>query len=217
MKNLIFTVCCFLTLLKVEAQTKDEKWNIGLHTGITQYSGDLGQGFYATDQAIYGFVGVSVSRYLNRHFDLSLLLTRGQLGYLGTYNSENPDRNFRINLASANVLARYHLVSRESVFAPYLFAGGSILNQKSLDLFNQTVTRDKIVDFALPTGGIGFLIRFGPYFSFQFQEMFMYTWANHIDHAAGGANAMYLFHTVGFTLNLAKKDKMRNWEEVKYK
>ncbi len=212
MKTLMLIIC-FIALFKAEAQTKDEKWNVGLHGGLTQYNGDLGQGWFALDQAVYGFGGVSVSRYLSKRFDLSVLLTRGQLGYMGNYNSEMRENNFRINLGSANVLARFHLVSREAVFAPYVFAGGSVITQKYLETVKQNV-RSNDVDLAFPTGGLGFLIRFGPYLSLQLQEMLMYTWADDIDHLASGGKDIYLFHTIGLTWNISKKEKMRNWNTV---
>ena len=215
MKKILFTACCFLILIKVNSQTKDEKWNVGVHGGMSQYSGDLGQGWYSTDQAIYGFAGVSLSRYLNNHLDANLLLTQGQLGYLAPRDfSSNLDYNFRVNLSTANILLRYNPFSRESVFGPYLFIGGTIINQKTIENINYSV-RSKKIDFALPTAGVGFHLRFGPYVSFQFQEMFMYTWADDIDHRVDGSNDMYLFHTIGLTFNIMKKQKMRNtnWKQ----
>ena len=67
-----------------KAQTEDKKWNIGLHGGVTQYQGDLGNNFYKTDKAFYGFGGVSVSRYLGRYFDLNFLASKGTIGYNST-------------------------------------------------------------------------------------------------------------------------------------
>src|SRR4051812_24121033 len=105
MKKILFVVCYLLSLLKIDGQTKEEKWNLGFHGGISQYSGDLGQGWYSTTQAVYGFAGISVSRYLNKQLDLSLFLTRGQLGYLAARDvSSNLDYNFRVNLTTANIL-----------------------------------------------------------------------------------------------------------------
>jgi len=216
MKTIIFTLSCLLILLKAESQNKSEKWNVGVHGGMTQYSGDLGQGWYSTKQAIYGFGGVSVSRYLNKRFDAWVLLTRGQLGFQAQRDfSTNLDYNFRINLTTANVLLRYNLTSRESVFAPFLFFRGTVMKQETMETVIYS-NRKKYVDFAVPTGGIGVHFRLGPFVSLQILEMFMYTLADDIDHRVSGANDMYLFHTVGLTFNIKKKEKMRNqnWKRV---
>lgn len=84
--------CLAFTLLS-KAQTEDKKWNIGLHSGVTQYQGDLGNNFYKTDKAFYGFGGLSVSRYLGRHFDLNLLASKGTIGYNSTAGSFKSDFN----------------------------------------------------------------------------------------------------------------------------
>jgi len=64
-KMLLMCVCIGFTYIS-SAQTEDKKWNIGLHGGVTQYSGDLGRDWYNTDNAMYGFGGLSISRYLGK-------------------------------------------------------------------------------------------------------------------------------------------------------
>ena len=49
-KILLLCICLAFTFIS-KAQTADKKWNIGLHGGVTQYQGDLGNNFYR-------FVGV---------------------------------------------------------------------------------------------------------------------------------------------------------------
>ena len=80
MKKIVLLCAGLLIACITKSQTEDRKWNIGLHGGITQYNGDRGQGFYNEGQAAYGFASVSVSRYLGKHFDVSLFLTRGEIG-----------------------------------------------------------------------------------------------------------------------------------------
>jgi OmpA-OmpF porin, OOP family len=74
-KLLILSICIALASIAT-AQTIDKKWNIGLHYGISQYKGDLGSDFYKTDMALYGTGGVSISRYIAKHFDLNLFATK---------------------------------------------------------------------------------------------------------------------------------------------
>src|SRR5688500_6645689 len=81
MKQILLYILPVITLAGF-AQTEDAKWNVGIHGGFSQYTGDLGQGWYRTDQAAYSFVGFSVSRYLSRHFDVGAIATRGEMGYM---------------------------------------------------------------------------------------------------------------------------------------
>src|SRR6478609_2831048 len=96
-KNLMF--CCFLfAALVVSAQTEEKKWNIGVHGGLSQYNGDIGNGFYNSDQASYGFAGLSMSRYLSKHFDATIFFTRGEVGYINhnAVGTESKPNNFLI-------------------------------------------------------------------------------------------------------------------------
>lgn len=55
MKKILLLCTCLAFTFISKAQTEDKKWNIGLHSGVTQYQGDLGNNFYKTDKAFYGF------------------------------------------------------------------------------------------------------------------------------------------------------------------
>ncbi|MCE3229837.1 MAG: OmpA/MotB domain protein [Bacteroidetes bacterium] len=202
MKNVLFCFICLFALSTVKAQTEDRKWNVGGHTGYTQYSGDLGQGFYAFDQAAYGFGGLSVSRYLTKRLDASLLMTVGQAGYLAPrdYSIEKTvPYNFNISLSTANLLLRYNLRPRDVYFLPYVFIGGGVLNQSQLSGWMR-----KKVEFGAPTGGAGINFNLNEITSIQLQEMFTYTSSDDIDYRVKGVNDMYLFHSIGLTFNLGK-------------
>jgi OmpA-OmpF porin, OOP family len=200
-KVLLFNVCLF-ALCSVKGQTEDRKWNVGAHTGYTQYSGDLGQGFYAFDQAAYGFGGVSVSRYLTKRLDASLLMTVGQAGYLAPrdYSMEQTvPYNFNIMLSTANLFLKYNLRSRESYFLPYIFLGGGVINQSQLSGWMR-----KKAEFGAPSAGAGINFQLNEITTIQLQEMFMYTSADDIDYRVKDFNDMYLFHSIGLTFNIGK-------------
>ncbi|MCW3078493.1 MAG: hypothetical protein JWO32_3102 [Bacteroidetes bacterium] len=208
MKNTLLLSCCFLIAGKISAQTIEEKWNVGAHCGITQYSGDLGQGFYSTNQAVYGFAGFSVSRYLTERWDATLLMTSGEAGYLASrdYTADmNLDYNFHVSLTTANLGMRYNLRDRERIIVPYIFGGASLIRQK---ITATGKLNNKPLDFAVPTGGIGFNIRLNPTVAIQFQEMYMYTMSDKVDSRVNGYNDSYLFHTAGVTFNLGKYRRM---------
>lgn len=203
MKRIVLLCAGLLIACIAISQTEDRKWNVGLHGGFTQYNGDRGQGFYNEGQATYGFASVSVSRYLAKHFDVSLFLTRGEVGNIEPLSPWSPpgDQNrFLTRLNTANLILRYNILSSKYVLRPYLYAGvGGIMHEDY-----QTVN-DERYDYALPSFGGGLNIRLTPVISLQLQESFMYTTADDIDFETGGANDGYLYHTAGLTFNIGKK------------
>lgn len=205
MKKISLVIGCLIALGSLKAQTWEDKWNVGIHGGLTQYSGELGQGFYAKDQAFYGFGGLSVSRYLTNRFDASFIITRGEVGYLASRDysmSEDVKFNFNVSLGTANFLLRYNFTDRERRFVPFVFAGGSIIRQQG-NLRSQ-ITRLKSYEYAVPTAGVGLNYRINPIMAIQYQEMFLYTSSDDIDYRVGGINDMYLLHTLGLTFNIGK-------------
>ncbi len=203
MKKIMMLCAALVIVATANSQTRDRKWNIGFHGGLTQYNGDRGQNFYATDQAAYGFASVSVSRFLGKHFDASLFLTRGELGNvepLSPWSPPNDNNHFLIRLNTANLVLRYNILSDRYVLRPYLYAGAGVIMHEKY----QSV-KDERYDYALPSFGGGLNIRITPVISLQLQESFMYTTADDIDGDAKDYNDGYLYHTAGLTFNLGKK------------
>lgn len=202
MKNTTLLFALLAGFFCAKGQSYEHKWNIGIHGGGTQYRGDLGDGFYRFNKAFYGFGGLSVSRYLNRRWDAQILGTRGVAGYFGTWNADPAVRtNFITDLTTVNFLAKYKFLSPESFVTPYIAGGAALLFQRGRG--ESAREGDKYFDYA-PELGVGINFRFGKYIILQLQEMFMYTSADDIDHTLGGLNDMYVFHTVGLTVNLPK-------------
>lgn len=183
-------------LLSSYAQTADRRWNIGLHGGAMQYKGDLGNDFYSTNKAFYGFGGVSVSRYLTNHLDLSVLVTHGEIGYLDNLNY------FNQQLSSLTANFRFNFFGSDTFIRPYLFVGGGVMM-----LTKNVEAPAKRYDGAAPSFGAGLNIKLGPDVMFNAQEMFMYSSSG---NTRGGStsktNDAYLFHTVGFTFNFGHKE-----------
>jgi len=203
MKKIMLLCAALVIVATANSQTRDRKWNIGFHGGLTQYNGDRGQNFYATDQAAYGFASVSVSRFLGKHFDASLFLTRGELGNvepLSPWSPPNDKNHFLIRLNTANLVLRYNILSDRYVLRPYLYAGAGVIMHEKY----QSV-KDERYDYALPSFGGGLNIRLTPVISLQLQESFMYTTADDIDGDVKDYNDGYLYHTAGLTFNLGKK------------
>jgi OmpA-OmpF porin, OOP family len=199
MKKVILIFACIFTIANTNAQTQDRKWSIGLHGGATQYNGDLGNDFYKTNMPFYGFGGLSVSRYLGSHFDISLLATKGTIGY----NRDNG--NFNSQFTSALLNFRFHILGPNSSVRPYLLVGGgAILFDKNLD-----ITKDK-VDYVAPSFGGGINFKLAPSLMLNIQEVFLYTNEDKRDGIINDRNDAYLFHTVGLSFNLGKKKDADN-------
>ena len=208
MKKQILWLACCLTTLTAFTQTEEKKWAVGVLGGLAQYKGDLGNGFYKTDQASYAFAGIAASRYLNKYFDLSLAFSRGELGYIdhSTVNTTFKPNNYLIRHNTGNIAVRFHFTKPTAFVRPYIMAGAGLVWYESI----YSLEKEHFI-FSLPTVGGGFSFQFGPVVSLRLQESFLFTNADHIDGVtAGGDNDMELFHTVALTFNLGKQKDTDN-------
>ncbi len=197
MKKLLFLSICIAFTFTSKAQTEEKKWNIGLHGGVTQYNGDLGRDWYETSNTMYGFGGISVSRYLGKLFDANLLLSKGTIGY-----NNGTTAGFKSDFNAASINLRFNIVAPEYVIRPYVFAGvGAVLFDSQLN-FDQ-----EKYDYILPTAGAGINFRLSPEIMLNLQETFMFS---NKDRRDGVDNATtdfkskdsYLTHMAGITVNL---------------
>lgn len=200
MKKLLIICTCLVLTLSINAQTTDKKWNIGLHAGLVQYNGDLGNSFYKFNQP-YWLGGISVSRYIGSNFDLNMLVTKGTIGY----NNGGAPGNFKSGFTSALLNFRFNILQPESFLRPYLFVGaGVMLFDKDL-----TITQEK-VDYIAPSFGGGVNVKLGEFVMLNVQETFLYSTSDLRDRLAANSNDMYLMHTVGLTFNFGKKEYSDN-------
>ncbi len=195
MKKLLFISLCLAFTSLMYAQTIDKKWNVGLHGGINQYSGDLGNGFYKTDMPFFANGGFSITRYLAGHFDLNLFATKGAIGY-------NPSPGvFRVGISTATLNARFNIIGPQYGVRPYVFLGGGIaLFDKDLEF------TEKKLDYIAPSFGGGINFRLGKSVMLNLNEAFLYSNTDKRDGVVGNENDMYLMHTVGLTFNFGSKN-----------
>lgn len=195
MKKLIVVCMCLMLTLIINAQTIEKKWNVGLHVGVSQYSGDLGNSFYKSDMS-HWLGGISFSRFIGRNFDLNILVTKGTVGY----KTDGETADFKSGFTSALLNFRFNILDPESFLRPYLFVGaGAMLFDKNLDI------TDKKIDYVAPSFGGGVNIKLGESVMLNLQETFLYSTSDVRDGLAGNSNDMYLFHTAGLTFNFGNK------------
>ncbi|MCF6129620.1 OmpA family protein [Flavobacterium sp. AS60] len=199
MKKLLLLCICLASTLTTKAQTEDKKWNVGLHGGIIQYNGDLGRDWYKTDKTMYGFAGLSVSRYLWKYLDLNFLYTRGTLGY------DSGVTGFKSDYSSASINLRFNLIGPEFAVRPYVFGGwGGILFDRQLNFHKPKI------DTTFPVVGGGINFRLSPVVSLNLQETFVFTNNDSRDGIVNGKKDDYLMHMAGLTFNFGSKKDADN-------
>jgi outer membrane protein OmpA-like peptidoglycan-associated protein len=200
MKKLLLLLLAITGItIQLKAQTEDKKWNIGLFGGISQYKGDLGNDMYKTDMAIYGLGGASFTRLMGKHIDLNINATKGVVGY------NRPSGKFNLNVSTASVNIRLHVMGPNSIIRPYLFLGGGFM------LFDKNIAiSTKAIDYMAPSFGAGINFKLSPSVMLNFQEMAIYTNADNRDGKIGDVNDAFLFHTIGLSFNFGNKKDADN-------
>ena len=186
------------------AQTKDKKWGLGLNFGSEQYKGELGNGLYDIDQAFNGFGGITVSRYLTPHLDVTLQSTFGELKYRDNSGVDN----FSYNMFQFNVNLKYSFFKYETAkLRPYVFAGigHMIFTDKKYD--------NDINNTELPDFGLGLSFKVSPTVNIILQETFIYSDSDFLDgqtKVRENHNDWLAQHTIGVVFNLGKKKDSDN-------
>ena len=194
-KLLLLFLLIILYASNLSAQSEDKQWNIGLHGGLSTYSGDIGLGFYDFDQAMYGFGGVTLSRYLGKHFDIFIMGTMGEVGHI-----EKPDavNSFRASMTTGSLNLKWKILNPEFTVNPYIYVGGGVL------VFPEEYSvTESTTEFALPFGG-GLNFRLSGTINLQIQESFFYSQSDEIDGVVNEDNDGFLLHTVGLTFNMGR-------------
>ncbi len=180
--------------VKVQAQTIDKRWSIGFHGGAGQYNGDLGNDFYKTDMALYGFGGISFSRYLGQRIDFNIFITKGEIGFM------NDTAHFKSQITTGTANLRFNILGPNTFVRPYIFVGGGAM------IFAKDPTVDKNrIDYAAPSFGAGINVKMGPSLMLNVQETFLYSTNDKRDGVEANSNDAFLLHSVGLVFNFGKK------------
>ena len=204
MKKLLLLGICIASICSTKAQTEEKKWSVGVHGGLTQFNSDLGRDWYKTDNTMYAFGGLSLSRYLSKLFDANLLISKGTIGYNDGISSFKSDFN------AASLSLRFNVVAPEYIIRPYVFAGvGTILFDNDINFHKEDY------DYILPSAGAGINFRLTPEIMLNIQETFMFSNTDRrdgIDNADGNFKKKdsYLTHMAGLTINMGNSKDSDN-------
>ncbi len=201
-KTLVIAIIILGITLPLTAQNEDHKWSIGLNGGAIQYSGDLGNGFFKFDQALYASVGGSFSRYLTPHLDLVANFDYGEVGHV-----ENATNHFRHEMFRGNLSLKVNFLRYKSnQLRPYAFVGVGFAKLNDLSEARKGVSYD---NWVLPDVGLGLAYNINESWSIILQETFMYTDYDRIDYEKGSEkiNDSFLQHSLGIAYHFGgKKD-----------
>lgn len=186
----------------VFAQTSEYKWNIGLHLGTSQYSGDLANDILNFNQKSLQnntVGGISVSRFLSPSFDLNFL---GNLGAVGYYQGNTTFKQEILNLNGQlrYKLANGYILEEKSLFRPFVFAGFGMERYKPL---NGSGTGTNIEPSG--NGGLGVSMMLSDRLSLYYQAGYYYMFSDSRDTKTFGEfNDGYLLHSVGLAFSLGQ-------------
>ena len=218
----IFTAILIAITFTSFSQTKDLPWQVGLGVGLSEYSGDLGNGFFlfdltghnigpigATKKNTPGIGVITVNKYLNSNFDLSL---RGYYGEWGYYKENSPLNYFFRNMVGVECTPRWKFLAMDNAkFVPYLTAGvgfGRItMNTKDDKYGIFGLDKSYLYQFTIPMG-LGINVNLTEKIGLNLQSNFMWTSCDDVDQKNNTNNTFSTdaawLHTIGITFNLGK-------------
>ena len=204
MKKLLLSIAALVLAMNVlNAQTSDQKFTVGLHTGLVDYNGELNRQWYNTDKAYRAQFGLSAAYSLNPYFNLAIEGSKGSIGF------HVPQAGgFRADLIQGNLQLRFKFnngrILKENLwFQPYIFAGLGIANFKAVkgDSANQYVVPGNDLTKNL---GAGFTIKLTHNIGLNFNTIFTSLSSDRRDGVSLVFNDQYMVHSAGVVYNFGK-------------
>lgn len=206
------------------AQSKEDKFAIGLDLKKTEYSGDFGNGLFNFNKFSYFSGGLSFQYYLSPSFDLGFSSTYGNYGYIKNEVDNFDGRKLQIGLFTHYKFANGYLLNDKSRLLPFIsFGVGAAsygineMNDKSGIIAGVSPNIDVDgVDLVLPVG-LGLKYKITNNFAVQYQYLYTFTNADNHDQIKGASAAVYTGkkgndafgeHSLSFVFNFGKgKDR----------
>jgi len=216
MKKLLLSLYAILVIgLSSNAQTADHKWAVGLNFGISEYYGDLGNGFWKFDLSpnnIYGsggtlskknrpgILGVNVATYLTPRFDLNFSALGGEEGF---YSSSQ--YYYYTTFGYVDATFRWKFLAKDNaIITPYFMMG---LGSRYTQLYKgNDFGQDFAIDAVIPLGA-GANFRCSERIYINVQSYYGWTSGDKVEGKAAYARLSYdqlWHHTVGMSFLLGK-------------
>ncbi|MFK7947514.1 MAG: OmpA family protein [Saprospiraceae bacterium] len=189
----LFLLVLLLTGFVTNAQNKKYDWSIGTNGGIYSYSAVLERKLPNPYEYKIG-VNLTVSRYINHHFDLSLQGNRSPINFPVAILDGEPLKYQETNLYSANFQLKYkldngYILKEHTMFAPYIMLGGGA----SLTTLMPEVT------YIAPVG-LGVQVHLGERTSLIFESQYNHDFVGPLS---------YMQNNIGLRVHFGKANKKR--------
>lgn len=218
--NKLITSALFLSSLSSLAQTKDQKWGIGVNAGLRDYKGDLGNGFFKLSQNDVS-AGAWGYRYLNSSLDAGITLNFGGINFkhngadsIGTPKIDISDRAFRGTILDYSLGLKYkfnngYLLKEDATLAPFVgigFGNTHSFNLKTTFKNGSTSNKDRLSALNIPlTAGLRLKLEEKVALVAQVTYNNLLTdKLDAIETSVGGKSDKYLQYNLGFIFSLGK-------------
>lgn len=124
MNKILLFIFLYMFLTNIgKSQSQQLRYTVGLSIIKNEYSGDYGNGFADFSQKFNPAIGISVSRFFSKSFDINLFAAFGSISYY-----KNSNQNFDGMMLTNNLFFKYKfangfILSERSAFCPLIFAG----------------------------------------------------------------------------------------------
>ncbi len=192
----------------VQSQTRHNPWALTGMIGITEYSGDMGNGFFKFDlkpTSFYdldgnlrqknepGVAGASLTRYISPKLNVSLSYLHGEWGF---HTQDNSSYFFkRMNSVDVHFQWKFLGLYDDPIINPFIIAGIGYRNIHMKD----SLTSGLQNEITLPLGlGLNFRLTKGMYITAQ--SYFAFTSADAGDGRSIDFNDKIWNHTIGLSI-----------------
>jgi hypothetical protein len=220
MRKLILSLALLVYVVNVSsAQNRNFNWAIGVNAGISEYSGDLGNGFLKFDllpKRIYAdnkltltnskpvYLGISASKYYTNKVDFTLSASFGEHGIYNNVNSY-----FYSKFIYLDATARWKFMGNDNAkFSPYLLGG---LGMRRVNLKDgNAYGKSSVMNAVIPVG-LGLNIRCEERILLNIQSH--YAWTNGDIVEGNPAYTKFSFdqfwnHSIGVSYLFGKPSKV---------
>jgi OmpA-OmpF porin, OOP family len=188
-KLLLLSAVLLLGLATSYGQNAENKWGVGFHFGVMEYSGDYDKQFYSFSQGYAA--GLTVSRYLTPSFDIM-----GHFFYDMSHANDGGSMgmptwlNFEADMFNLNALIRYkfnngYILKETALLSPFLLAGlgGNLAITSGVGEMG-ILDKEKTLAPNL-YGGVGLNLRVSPAVSFAVQTAIQMPFTDKNDGVTG--------------------------------
>ena len=215
MKKILLLLITLVTFNSfTNAQNKEMPWQISLGAGISEYYGDLGNGFFKFDltqhdissngdgrsKNLPGIVTFGLNKYVNSDFDLAIRAYNGEWGYFKELNKPNVIGNFYRSSIGLEFTPRWKFLANDKArFVPYLTAG---IGTRMVGMPGKEF-KGNLFEFTLPAG-FGLNVRLTNKLGLNVQSNYMWTSNDESEGLVELTFDQVWNHTIGVTFNLGK-------------